>query len=88
MAKFMDVSGAIVTYPQPLRVDGFLGKNTVSNSSDCNSDAEEENVDASEDVSTAALVPVDEAEGGDGEGKDHAAAAKRRGPGAKIKAKQ
>ncbi|VDM82328.1 unnamed protein product [Strongylus vulgaris] len=54
----------------------------LSNSSDCNSDAEEENVDASEDV------PVDEAEGGDGENKDDAAAAKRRGPRTTIKAKQ
>ncbi|WKX91705.1 hypothetical protein Q1695_010047 [Nippostrongylus brasiliensis] len=54
----------------------------VSASSGCNSDAEEENVDGSEDV------PVDEAEGVDGEGKDDAAAAKRRGPRTTIKAKQ
>ncbi|PIO59892.1 LIM domain protein, partial [Teladorsagia circumcincta] len=54
----------------------------VSASSGCNSDAEEENVDGSEDV------PVDETEGGDGEGKDDAAAAKRRGPRTTIKAKQ
>lgn len=33
-------------------------------------------------------MPVDEAEGGDGEGKDDAAAAKRRGPRTTIKAKQ
>ncbi|VDM58872.1 unnamed protein product, partial [Angiostrongylus costaricensis] len=55
----------------------------VSNSSGCNSDAEEENVDGSEDV------PVDEMGVGDSEGKDDAAAAaKRRGPRTTIKAKQ